>query len=127
MPLALLAADTPWLPAAMFAAGCAALTLILLRINWRRQSKRTRGGSGPPLDAQPRPTHQWDGSQNDTAAKFDRQQVELHELARDLTGQIDTKLVLLQQLLAQSDEQIKRLETLLHEAEVKKGDQGTTD
>lgn len=105
----------------MFAAGCAAFTFILLRLSWRRGAKRSRGGSGPALDAQPRPKHQWDGAQKDAEARFDRHQVELHDLARDLTAQIDSKLVLLQQLIAQSDERIQRLEELLGEIE-RRGD-----
>ena len=124
MPLAPLFAETPWLASAMFAAGCAALTFFLLRLNWRRQGKRSRGGSGPPLDAQPRPTHPWDGAQNDAAAKVDRQQVELHDLARDLTAQIDSKLVLLQHLIAQSEHQIHRLEGLLAEIEKERRSSG---
>jgi hypothetical protein len=100
------------------------LVAILLRRSWRQSSKRSRGGSGPALDAQPRPKTPWDGAQQDAAARFDREQVELNELARDLTGQIDSKLVLLQQLIAQSDERIQRLEALLREADVKKGDGG---
>jgi hypothetical protein len=101
----------------MFAAGCAALTFILLRLSWRRSGKRSRGGSGPPLDAQPRPKHRWDGAQKDAEARIDRHQVELHDLARDLTAQIDSKLVLLQHLIAQSDQRIHRLEELLSEIE----------
>lgn len=108
----------------MFAAGCAALTFILLRLSWRRSGKRQRGGSGPAIDAQPRPKHRWDGAQKDAEARIDRHQVELHDLARDLTAQIDSKLVLLQHLIAQSDERINRLETLLSESEFRKGDGG---
>ncbi len=117
-------AETPWFAPAMFALGCGLLVAILLRRSWRQSGKRARGGSGPALDAQARPKHTWDGAEQDAAARFDRQQVELNDLARDLTGQIDSKLVLLQQLLAQSDERIQRLETLLREADVKTGDGG---
>ena len=108
----------------MLAAGCAMLAFFLLRRLRRHSGKQIRGGSGPAIDAQPRPTHEWDGAHKDAAAKFDRQQVEFYDLARDLTGQIDSKLVLLQQLIAESDERIDQLETLLRKSEFKKGDGG---
>ena len=96
------------------------LAFFLLRRLRRQAGRQTWGGSGPAIDAQARPQHAWDGAQKDAAARFDRQQVELHDLARDLTGQIDSKLVLLQQLVTQSDERIQRLETLLREIEAEK-------
>jgi len=62
-----------------------------------------------------RPTSKWDGAQQDAAAMIDRQRVELCELARDLAGQIDSKIIVLQQLLAESQRQIDRLERRLDE------------
>lgn len=126
MPLIFLPllAETPWFAPAMFALGCGLLAALLLRRSYRYFGKKSRGGSGPHLEVQPRPKDEWDGVRDDAAARFDRQQVELHALARDLTGQIDTKLALMRQLVAQSDEQIKRLETLLEEAEARKGEGG---
>lgn len=114
----LLLAETNWLGPAMFALGCALLTGILLRRTFRQLRKRgKRAGSGPHLEAQARPASKWDGAKKDAEARFSRQQVELHDMARDLNGQIDSKLILFRELVAQSERQIERLETLLGEAE----------
>ncbi|MEO1495919.1 MAG: hypothetical protein AAFV43_02090 [Planctomycetota bacterium] len=101
------------LPSILFAAGCGLLAMILLRRSYRYFGKRTRGGSGPAIAAQPRPTGPWDGAKRDAAARLDRERVELHELARDLMGQLDSKTRVLNQLVAQSQQQIERLEVLL--------------
>ncbi|TWT99835.1 hypothetical protein Pla108_07780 [Botrimarina colliarenosi] len=114
-PIPLLA-ETPWYAPLLFAFGCALLAMILLRRSFRNFGKLTRGGSGPALLKQHRPTSQWDGAREDATARFNRQQVEMHELAREINGQIDSKLILLQELVAQSDRQIQRLEALLDEA-----------
>lgn len=119
-----LLAETPsWLPPALFALGCAMATMILLRRSFRHFGKRTWGGSGPHIVAQPRPKTPWEGSRQDTEARFNRQQVELHELARDLTGQLDSKIVILRELVAQSERQIEQLEALLGET----AEKGTAD
>lgn len=109
-------AELTWLGPLGFAAGIGLLTWLLLRKTFRRMGKRTKSGSGPYLEKQPRPTHVWDGAKEDATARFNRQQVELHDLARDLNGQLDSKLVILRELVAQSETQIERLETLLEEA-----------
>lgn len=116
MPITPLLAES-WIAPLAFALGCGLLTALLLRRSYRYFGKKRRGGSGPHLEAQPRPTHAWDGAKQDASARFDRQQVELQELARDLTGQIDSKLLLLQELNAKSERQIQRLEELLAETE----------
>lgn len=117
-----LLADSTWLAPLGFAAGIGLLSWLLLRKTFKRLSKRTRSGSGPYLEKQRRPEHEWEGAKQDANARFDRQQVELHELARDLNGQIDSKLILFRELLKQSDEQIARLEDLLEEAEKRSGE-----
>jgi len=100
-----------------FAAGCALLTAILLRRAYRLSGKRARPGSGGPLAKQHRPTSKWDGVRQDAEARSARQQVELHEFARDTKAQIDSKMILLQELIAKSDQQIERLEQLVEQAE----------
>ncbi len=102
---------------AFFAAGCALLTMILLRRSYRYfGNSRSRGGSGPAIDAQPRPTDKWDGAKKDANARFDRDQVELYDLARDLKGQLDSKIIVLNELVTKSQQQIDRLEALLEES-----------
>ena len=89
------------------------LVFFLLWRSYIRFGRRTRGGEGPPIAKQARPKHAWDGAKQDADARFSQQQVELHELSRDLMGQLDSKMMLLQALIAQSDERIARLEGLL--------------
>lgn len=106
------------LPIAMFLAGCGLMCLILLR-RWShyfgRQSRRRKQESY--LDQQPRPSEAWSGMQKDAAAHIERQKVELYEMARDTSGQLNTKMLALQALINQSDEQIDKLEKLLGEFE----------
>jgi hypothetical protein len=52
----------------------------------------------------------------DTPAHLARWEIELHELAREATAQVDTKLRLLQEYLRAADEQAQRLESLLTRA-----------
>ncbi len=102
----------------LFAAGIALLTMLLLRRSYRYFGRRrTRGGSGPTIEFQPRPQGKWDGVKKDANARFDRDQVELYDLARDLKGQLDSKIIVLNELIVKSQQQIDRLEELLAETE----------
>ena len=104
------------LPTLMFFAGCALLTTILLRRSYRYFQKRTRGRvSEPAIEKQPRPDRSWSGMQKDTVADVERQKVELHDMSRDVTGQLNSKMLLLQQLIAKSDQQIEQMEKLLND------------
>ncbi|QDT67270.1 hypothetical protein MalM25_01670 [Planctomycetes bacterium MalM25] len=96
----------------VFAAGVLLLIFVLFRQNLLRFGKRTRGGDGPPIVKQRRPEHAWDGVKQDAEARFGQQQVEFHETAREMMGQLDSKMSLLRALIAQSDERIARLEAL---------------
>lgn len=103
------------LPALMFIAGAALLTWLMVRRSFRRLGPRNRKSDSRPIDAQPRPTDPWSGAHRDAAAVLERQKVELAEFARDTHGQIDTKILVLRELIAQSERQIERLERLLAE------------
>lgn len=118
-----LIAEMPsWIGPAGFALGCAMLTAILLRWNLKAFGKRKKGGSGPHIVAQKRPQTPWEGAKQDAEARINRQMVELNDLARDLNGQLDSKLVILRELVAQSERQIEQLEALLEKAEQEKAD-----
>ena len=41
----------------------------------------------------------------------------MYEMSRDLNGQLNTKIIVLEQLISQSQQQIERMEQLLEEAE----------
>lgn len=99
----------------MFALGCGLLTAILLRRSYRYFG-RGRKKDNRPIVAQPRPTDQWSGAYQDADARFERQKVELHDQARELKAQLDSKMAVLQQLCAESQQQIDRLEALLQES-----------
>ena len=92
------------------------LTMLLLRRSYRYFGKR-RNRNDPPIDAQPRPKTAWTGAHADATARIERQKVELHEYGREITAQIDSKLILLNQLVAKSQSQIDRLEELLAKAD----------
>ena len=104
------------LASGMFALGCGLLTMWLLRRSYKHFGRR-RNRNEPPIDAQPRPDGAWSGAHADASARIERQSVELHDLGREVTGRIDSKMVLLQELIAKSQAQIDRLEALLAEAE----------
>lgn len=100
----------------MFLAGCGLLTAILLRRSYRYfGTTRRRAGSGPVIEAQPRPATAWDGARRDASAQIERQKVELSELARDANGQLTSKIAMLEQLVETSNRQIERMEELLAE------------
>jgi hypothetical protein len=101
------------LPLLMFLAGCALLTWILMKRSGRYFGRASRGRSSKPIEVQPRPTSSWSGVQRDALARIDREHVELQERARDLAGQLNSKIIVLEQLIATSSRQIERMETLL--------------
>lgn len=97
-------------PIYLFVAGCAVAVWVFFR--HRRRSGRR---DAVHLEHLHRPTGPWDGAEQDAVAMAERRQVELCELARDVSGRIDSKMMLLQQLMSQSQQQIDRLEGLLAE------------
>ena len=96
-------------PILLFIAGIGLLTAILLRRTYRQLGRRGRKYDNRPIDAQPRPNHRWDGAKADTVAVIERQKVELAELSRDVNGQLDTKIMMLRELIAQSQRHKHRL------------------
>jgi len=101
----------------MFLAGCGLLTYLLLKRSYRYFGKSPSRQSSTAIERQRRPENAWDGVQRDTSALIDRQQVELHEMARDLSGQLNSKIIVLEQLVADSQRQIERMEQLLAETQ----------
>lgn len=91
--------------------GLALLTTLLLVRGHRlwRASRRENALPVPTPAALARRTRPLADAPPDVV----RWQVEMHELAREISARIDSKLVLCQQLLIQTDERIARLELLL--------------
>ena len=113
MPLAL-----SQLPILMFLIGCALLTTILLRRSYRYFGRGRSQQIQSPLEKQPRPATKWSGVERDSLAQIDRQEVEMHDMSRDISGQLNSKIIVLEQLIATSQRQIERLEKLLEESRV---------
>lgn len=114
----MLAASSNFTAVLMFLAGCGLLTMLLLRRSYRYFNKcRGRRSSSQPIDLQRRPASQWDGAYPDASARIERQKVELHEFAREADGRLNSKLIMLEQLIDRSDRQIARLESLLGQLE----------
>ena len=101
-----------------FFAGCALLTVIMLRRTYRRIGKRTKYNPAA-IERIARPAGPWDGAQRDALAQVERQKVEMHDMAREINGQLTSRIIVLEQLVGESQRQIERLETLLAEAEQK--------
>ncbi|MEM9352995.1 MAG: hypothetical protein AAGA92_08275 [Planctomycetota bacterium] len=110
-----LLANTPavW----MFTAGCALLSYLLLRRSFRYFGRRGNRRSSAYLERVARPKSEWDGMQRDAAAHIERQKVELHDMSRDLNGELSSRIIVLERLIAESSDQIRRMETLLDEME----------
>jgi hypothetical protein len=99
----------------LFALACAILAWVLLRRYVRLSQRGARRGRDAYMEHLHRPDGPWDGAQHDAAALIERKQVELYDLARDAAGRIDSKLILLERLLDQGQQQIERMEELLGE------------
>ncbi len=104
-------------PTLLFLAGCAVLIWVLLRRSYKRCGRRQGAGSRDYLEHVHRPTNPWDGACHDADALVERRQVELYDMARDVSGRLDSKMMLLNHLITTSQQQIDRMEALLAELE----------
>lgn len=86
-------------PSLMLFAGLALICGVLLRRSFRTSSRSRAASTSNAAVELPR--------------LVDREQVELSELGREIVGQIDSKLIVLQELIAQSERQVERMEGLL--------------
>lgn len=101
----------------MFLVGCALLVSILLKRSYRYFGKAKSSNVVSGIEHLPRPKSTWEGTYRDAGAIVDRQEVEMAEMSRDLSGQLSTKMIVLEQLIADSQKQIDRMEALLKEME----------
>lgn len=99
------------LPNVLFFAGLLVVAGFLLRwTRWRQQRRTCRD----PL-AEARETA--GGERPSTApAALGQWEVRMHELARDLSAQLDTKMILVDLLLRRAEEQTSRLEAAINRA-----------
>lgn len=88
--------------------------VILLRRSYRYFGRRSERDA-PVVHVPPDPVR-WDPRPSDLSAELMRQQVQMHETARQLTARLDNKIRVLQYLTATAEQQIGRLESLLEQA-----------
>ena len=109
MPVLLADIHAVW----MFLAGVGLLIFILMKRSYRYFSRPRRKRNDRPIELQPRPKGPWDGVQHDAMAHIERQKVEMFEMSRDLNGQLNSKIIVLEKLIADSQRQNTRMEALL--------------
>jgi hypothetical protein len=107
-----------WTSHGMMLAGIALLVAILLRRVYRYQGRVRRGEDHSPLAGRaPLPTRASSRGLSDAPQNVLRWEVEMHELARDLKAELDTKMRLLQVLISQAQGTCERLQRLLAQAD----------
>ena len=98
----------------MMLAGIALLTIILLRRSYRyygrKKPKKTEAGAYLAKTARPTTTGR---SLSTAPAEVLRWQVEMHEIARELKAEMDSKMRSLQVLVLQAREEADRLQSIL--------------
>ena len=99
----------------LFLLGVAMLTAMLMR-RWSRYFKRQKAAQRKPQASALRET---DSRQPlmDAPPEILRWQVEMHETARELKAELDTKIAILQRLTIDARRETERLEEVLKEAE----------
>jgi len=98
----------------LFASGVLLAILILLRRSLRHYRRMKRGESKKKARS-PAATDPPAGLQ--AHDDFDRAEVRLHELSRELFAKLDSKMVAVAQLVRDADDRIARLEALLAQLE----------
>ncbi len=100
-----------WMSNGMFLAGIVLLILIMFRRSYRRHSARNRRSSDPvPRRTQVKAA---DRALSETPDDVMKWQVEMHELARTLKAELDTKMRLLQLLIGQARVESDRLRAVV--------------
>lgn len=99
------------------AAALAAACFLLLRGNWLRQKRSEDSTPDPKTIQQSFAAKTRELSAHHAPEDLLRWQVEMHELARDVKAEIDTKLLALQSLMIVTSEHAQRLESLLAQAD----------
>lgn len=101
-------------PTLLFLGGLGLMIFILLRRSYRYFGRREK--AGPALPRMSRPDARNDEPLRGAPPELARWQVEMHETARELKGEIDSKLSLLQTLVGQARKESQRLEANLERA-----------
>lgn len=102
-----------WIPGAMMAAGVALVCVVLLRM-WvrRRRKQRVRDARDDAMSAKERMESLRSRAvmASPSTASMDRLMVEVQELTRACSAQLDTKAARLERLIEEANETIRRFE-----------------
>jgi hypothetical protein len=100
--------------AAIEPAVLAGLAILLIWFSLRRLSRRRARTAGSEPTAPSASTFaRIDGPHLDAPAEFARWEVAMHETARELMGRLDSKIVIVEQLVREAREVADRIEALL--------------
>lgn len=101
-------------PTLLFLCGLGMMIFILLRRSYKYFGRREK--AGPAMPKMTRPDAKIDQPLRDAPPELARWQVEMHETARELKAEIDSKLCVLQILVGQARHESQRLEANLERA-----------
>jgi hypothetical protein len=118
----LLADITSW---AMFIVGLGMLISILLRRWHRYYGPRRRRREAPVLERTAREERKAGRSLSDAPVDVLRWHVELHETARDLKAELESKITALQVLIRMAGQEADRLERLIDSADSRSKNEDT--
>jgi hypothetical protein len=106
-----------WLSGGMFAGGVALMTLVLMRrwLGYQRRNRR-RGSRNRSSNVTQKRTSDPQQPLLDAPPEIHRWQVEMHDVARDLKGELDSKMVAVQTLIGMARAESDRLQKLLSAA-----------
>ena len=97
--------------------GLSLLAVMLLRRSFRYYGHRKPGRIEPPIVRTSRPIDDAREPLADAPPEMARWQVEMHQVARDVKGELDTKMRMLLELICRARLERERLETALERAE----------
>ena len=94
------------------------IVLVFVTVFFLRWSQRNLKASAKRIrEAQTRPAENVEPGHNlDAPADVARWEIQMHDTARDLSGQLDSKIAILQQLIRTAEEHIVRLERAIEQA-----------
>jgi len=98
-----------------FCAALAVAIVILLRRSYRYFGRRSKAG-GPIVHVPPAGSRTRGGARDAEAQRLS-EEVRMHETARELSARLDSKISVLEYLTGMAQQQIKRLETLIEQAQ----------
>lgn len=100
--------------------GLGIITLVMLRITYRRLGKRTK--NQPTIEKAPRYTPYGQVAGTVPSEEMARREAEMYDAARETFARLDSKMVALAELIRQADQAADRLEAANREAADREND-----